>query len=516
MVDAVAERFPDALALSFPDGRMTYAELVDASVAAACRIRAAGIRRGDCVAFLLGEASAKYVAVLLGTLRLGAVAAPLNARAKQRELSLTLAQAAPRLLLTTAWSDELLRTVSIPDRCAVAGLQLATSFTSAREGIDAEEIAAEQARLGPDDPARIIFTSGTTAHPKGCLHSHRALVAQADAAAERLALTEHDRYWTPLPLFHTAGWTMLAPLSRGASFHHPGRFDAERSLEQIVSEQCTVLFPGFETIWMQVLTHPRFDADALHVVRLVINVGSAERLRVMQELLPHAPQVSNTGCTECSGWLAIAEADGSLDDRLISCGRPLAGMEVRIVDPDTGADAAEGVAGELLFRGPSRLTGYVGDPEETAAVIDHDGWFHTGDLQRRAPDGSLIYVSRLKDMLKVGGENVAAAEIEEYLLTHPAIFRAQVVAAPDERYGEVAAAFVELQRDASLTEQELISYCLGRIATFKVPRYVRFVTSWPMSGTKIKKAELRTVIAVELSDRGIKSAAPINRKVTTR
>ena len=342
--------------------------------------------------------------------------------------------------------------VLIPDECAVVTLERAESFASATAAVATEEVMSEQAQLGPDDPARIIFTSGTTAHPKGCLHTHAALIAQAQAAAERLGLSEHDRYWTPLPLFHTAGWTILAPLSRGASAHHPGRFEPGQSLEQIVSERCTVLFPGFETLWMQVLTHPRFDPNDMDAVRVVINAASPERLRIMQDLLPHAPQVTNTGCTECSGWLAIGEAAASLDERMRSCGRPFSNMEVRLVDQETGRDVQNGLPGELLFRGPSRLKEYVRDPDGTAAAIDAAGWFHTGDLVRRELDGSLIYLTRLKDMLKVGGENVAAAEIEDHLLTHPAVAQAQVVAAPDERYGEVAAAFVELRDGATATE----------------------------------------------------------------
>jgi fatty-acyl-CoA synthase len=506
MLDAVARARPEALAVSCPDGQMSYSELVAESVAAASRLRATGIRRGACIAFLLGEASAQYIALLLGALRVGAVVATLNARAKAREVTFSLERACPSLLVTTSWFDQILDTAEIPAGCDVAVLDRAGSFTSAGPDLPPEEITRKQLEFGPDDAARIIFTSGTAAQPKGCLHSHGALVAQAQGAAERLRLREDDRYWTPLPLFHTAGWTMLAPLSCGASFHHPGRFEPVRALEQIVSEHCTVLFPGFETIWMQVLTHPRFDADDMSAVRLVVNVGSPERLRTMQTMLPHAPQVSNTGCTECSGWLAIGTADDSAEDRLTSCGRPFPGMEVRIVDSVTREDVQDGEVGELMFRGPSRLTEYVGDPEGTAAAIDPAGWFHTGDLLTRRPDGSLVYVSRLKDMLKVGGENVAAAEIEDHLLRHPAVVRASVVAAPDERYGEVAAAFVELRPDTVVTEEELISHCLGQIATFKVPRYIRFVSSWPMSGTKIKKADLRAAIASDLQDRGITSA----------
>ncbi len=508
LIDAVAVRTPDAPAAWFPDARLSYGELVQASIRAARRLRAAGVRRGDRVGYLLAEGSAEYAALLFGTLRLGAIAVALNARYKGRELQHTADRAGLKLLITSSWFRDLVAGVVLPAGCTVVVLDDAEAFRAGEADVDDAAIEAEHALVGPEDPARIIFTSGTTANPKGCLHDHGALIAQAHAVAERLELTPEDRYWTPLPLFHTAGWTMLAPLSRGACFHHAGRFEPGPALDQIVAERCTVLFPGFETIWMDVLTHPRFRAEDLSAARLVINVGSPERLRVMQRLLPHAPQVGNTGCTECSGWLAIGEADDSLESRSESCGRPLRGMEVRIVDPDTGRAVAPDTPGELLLRGPARLREYYRDPDGTAAAIDADGWFHTGDLQRLRPDGTLVFLSRIKDMLKVGGENVAAAEIEDHLLTHPAVHIAQVVAAPDARYGEVAAAFVELKPGATATEQDLIEHCIDQVATFKVPRYVRIVTAWPMSGTKIKKVELRQRMAEELERGGITEAPP--------
>ena len=185
-------------------------------------------------------------------------------------------------------------------------------------------------------------------------------------------------------------------------------------------------------------------------------------------------------------------------------------MEARIVDPASGEDLPAGQVGEILFRGPLRFRGYYKDPELTAEVIDGDGWFHSGDLGRLDSEGRIAYTGRLKDMLKVGGENVAAAEVEAFLLTHPAVNIAAVVGAPDARYGEVPAAFVELVAGAQAGEKEIIEFCLGRIATFKVPRHVRFVTEWPMSGTKIQKFVLRERIERELSERGI-TEAPILR-----
>jgi fatty-acyl-CoA synthase len=299
---------------------------------------------------------------------------------------------------------------------------------------------------------------------------------------------------------------MLAAQARGACFNHVGLFDAGVAIDQISTQRCTVLFPGFETIWMAVLEHPRFATSDLSCARLLINVGVPQRMRVMQERLPGVPQVSNTGSTEACGFLAIGVPSDPLDARSSTAGRELAGMEVRIVDPETGEDVPDGDAGEMLFRGEWRLREYFGDPRGTADSIDAHGWFHSGDLLRRDEQGRLVYLSRIKDMLKVGGENVASAEIEDHLLTHPAVHMVHVVAAPDARYGEVPVAFVQLRAGVEVTEQELIDFCIDRIATFKVPRYVRRVQEWPMSGTKVKKVVLRERIAEELARSGIEEA----------
>ena len=198
-----------------------------------------------------------------------------------------------------------------------------------------------------------------------------------------------------------------------------------------------------------------------------------------------------------------------MEARSTTSGLPLRDIEIRTIDPETGADTGAGVPGELIMRGPTRFHRYHDDPEQTALTIDADGWYHSGDLGRLDEAGRVSFVGRLKDMLKVGGENVAAAEIEAYLVTHPAVEIVQVVGAPDARYLEVAAAFVQLCAGASVTEQELIDYCRGEIATFKVPRYVRFVEEWPMSGTKIQKFRLREQITTELEQAGITEAPRI-------
>jgi fatty-acyl-CoA synthase len=216
--------------------------------------------------------------------------------------------------------------------------------------------------------------------------------------------------------------------------------------------------------------------------------------------------VSCFGQTEACAFLSLSELDDSLELRTTTGGMPMLGMECEVHDPDTDELLPPDSIGELWYRGPMAFDGYFRDPETTASAFDERGFFKTGDVAHMDADGRVTFVNRVKDMLKVGGENVAAAEVEGYLLTHPAVQIAQVVSAPDDKYVEVPAAYIELKPGAEATEQELIDFCRGQIATFRVPRYVRFVTEWPMSGTKVKKFVLREDIAKELTDGGITEA----------
>lgn len=268
-------------------------------------------------------------------------------------------------------------------------------------------------------------------------------------------------------MFHIGGVAFaLSCANVGATDVHAGNFRPDVAVRQLAEERVTVALPAFETIWLAVLHHPDFDAGALYALRLVFNIGVPERLRGMQELLPNAHQVSGFGGTEACGFLTIGLAGDPLAERVESTGFPLEGIDLRVVDPDTGVDVGPGVLGEIRFRGYARFDGYYGDAERAAGAIDADGWFHSGDMGTLDVDGRLTYVTRLKDMLKVGGENVAA-EIESHLLTHPAVLMAQVVSAPDARYVEVPCAFIVCRPDATATEDELVEHCLGQIATFR-------------------------------------------------
>jgi fatty-acyl-CoA synthase len=295
-------------------------------------------------------------------------------------------------------------------------------------------------------------------------------------------------------------------LSRGGCFSHAGTFEATAALDQLEREKVTMAFPAFELIWMSILDHPRFPDADLSALRIVQNVGVPERLQAMQARVPQAVQVSCFGSTESGGSICLGSAEDSLHSRTHTSGKPMPGVELKVVDED-GNELGPNLPGELLHRAVSQFDGYYRDPETTAAAVDADGWFHTGDLMCWEDDGSIRFIGRLKDMLKVGGENVSAADIEDYLLSHPAVAVAAVVGAPDSRYGEVPAAFVRLVAGAQVSERELIQYCDGQIAGYKVPRYVRIVDEFPVTPTsKIQKFVLRDRIAAELREAGITEA----------
>ena len=510
LFDTLTERYPESEAVVFPDSRCTYAELRAASIDRARALRGAGVGRGDFVGLLI-PADVDNIELLLGLWRLGAIPVPINQRFKAAELSFVVEHSGMNLLLCDAAGFALAEQAGV--NCRVVLLDEDEEFAVGAASVNAEEVQRRSDRLTPDDDAVLLYTSGTTSNPKGALHTHASLVAEGANVAGRLRLSPLDRFWSPLPMFHCGGFcTMMGAWAEGGTFCHVGAFEATLALDQLERERCTVAFPAFEMIWLAVLDHPRYPSADLSALRIVVNVGVPERLRQMQQRMPGAVQISSYGSTESLGFMCIGDTSDPLDVRVTTSGRPLPGMELRLIDPDSGGEVEAGQSGELLFRGVTRFSRYHRDPEHTAKVVDADGWFHSGDLLKQDTEGRVTFMGRLKDMLKVGGENVSAAEIEDYLVAHPAVQLVQVVGAPDARYIEVPCAFVELVTGASVTEDELIDHCLGHIATFKVPRYVRFVTDWPQSGTKIQKHRLRERIESELREAGITEAPKLSSK----
>ena len=519
---------PDAEALVFPEGRLSYAELLDRVEAAARRLWAAGVRPRDHVGILL-PSSIGYVELLFAISLCGAVAVMLNARYRPAELSYVIENADVAMLITTTAGAEhgdfvgrlrqafpgmatanpvalalpeapRLRTILLhtgeADGCVAMDLLHERAATVPADALD-------QARIGVSvrDPGMILYTSGTSANPKGCLLSHEAMTRGAQLIATRWQYTAADRVWSPLPLFHVAAMCgMLAIMSRGGAFVGMPHFDPSESLKMIEAERATSLFVPFVT-FLQAMAHaPEFATVDLSRVRHANTCFAAQPAKVgemWRERAPHIQHVGTFGLTEAFGIVATGGGDMNPDDGFTGLGWPLLGVEVMIVDPVSGVELASGERGEVLVRGPTRFDGYYRDPEKTAATIDADGWYHTGDIGSIEADGQMMFHGRFKDMLKVGGENVAAAEVEAVLAQHPAVRLAQVVGIPDERLTEVPAAFIEGD-PSTTTSEELVLFVRERIASFKVPRHIRFVDEWPMSASKIQKFRLRQGLLDEL------------------
>lgn len=291
---------------------------------------------------------------------------------------------------------------------------------------------------------------------------------------------------------------MVAALHAFGTFVSMTHFDPAPALELIEAEQVTAMFPAFPPLTLGMLNSPDYSPASFARVRTVFTVAPPEALRAMQRRMPHSTLVNAYGMTEFGGSVVMVDpADGD-DARLATQGPPFPGLEIGIRD-EADRPLPAGERGEIVIRGPSMFGGYHNDPAKTAEAIDAGGWYHSGDLGTIGADGRLRYLGRLKDMLKVGGENVAALEIASHLQAHPCVSVAQVVGVADEKYGEVPAAFIELQPGTTLTEEEVIAHCRGGLAGFKVPRYVRFVTEWPMSSTKVQTFRLREQLEAELA-----------------
>ena len=528
-----AARWPDQEALVFPDKRTTLGQMNAAARGWAKALIAAGVQPGDNVGILL-TTRPEFMDILFGIAMTGAVAVPVNARYQPGELAFLVKDADLVALITTGKvADSLdfgerlraalpslaaaadpaalslaeapkLRSIICVDDPVPASLVAAARALAAGSAVGDAALDARIDTVDPQSIALILYTSGTTANPKGCMIRHRSIIGNSRNLAQRYGIGAGDRFWSPLPIFHIAGiLPMVAIVDAGGAYLTIPNFDAGVALEMIERDKATHAYPCFVTIMQDLLSHPRFATTDLSSVRLMnANFGvQPDWIRdAMTAAMPHTIMVGTYGLTEGSGTICTSRTTDSWEARGWRLGVPLDEWEVRIVDIETGAACGVDVQGEIVARGPNMLAGYYNAPEKTAEVIDADGWFHTGDIGSFDADGQIMFHGRTKDMLKVGGENVAAAEIEAVLQTHPAVKLAQVTGLPDDRYVEVPIAFVELNDGATASEAELKAHCTGKLASFKLPRHVRFVTEWPMSTSKIQKFRLRDRLVAELKE----------------
>ena len=534
LMDMQAEKYGNKDAVVFPEDRYTYQDIADYAQNISKVLLALGVKPGDRVGYFLQECI-DTIGIIIGAAKIGAITAPINARFKTTELNQVIVHAGIKVIFTSSpeigtdfnglinetfpqiaesTSKHLdfpeapeLEAIITLDNIERPGTFNLPDMTEMALTVSDETVTARQAGVRVRDTAIIMYTSGTTAMPKGAMLSHESFSRYASSVTQHMRLTNDDIFWAALPMFHIGGVAfMLASLFVGSTFIHTGNYNPDIAFQQIRDERPTVVLAAFETIWVPVVNHPNRDEDDFDSVRLIQCVGVPERLRQFQDQTPHAPILNCFGQTECCAYLSLSELDDEPELRFTKGGFPMPGMEAEVHDPETGELLPNGSIGELWYRGPNMFDGYFRDPELTAEVFDERGYFKTGDICEIDNEGRVTFVSRLKDMLKVGGENVSAAEVEGYLITHPAVALAQVVSAPDDRYVEVPAAYIQLKPDAEATEEEIIDFCKGKIATYRIPRYVRFVDDWPMSGTKIKKIVLREMIAEELKNKGITEA----------
>ena len=520
-----AEKYPDRPALIFPDSRLTYSQLSALSQRYARAMMGGGLAPGDHVGILTINRP-EYIALLFACMLSGTVAVLLNARFRVQELrhaathcdlkwlfvghnedvphAARLLEALPGLADSGAGASVLTPEAPLLERVVALDAFESPGFTAFADFLDestlatAEQLDCRQAELVASDTALIMFTSGTTSLPKGCMLTQESVFRTSLAMRNRLGLLTDERMWDPLPMFHMASiLPMLSLFHDGGACLTDEKVDIDRAVIQIKQERATFLYPAFPAIMAELVNHPEMKLDQLDHVRLINNIGSAEALRDNMRIWPSATHISAFGMTELSGIASHTDPNDTPAQRAETCGKPYEGVEVSIVQPESGQRCAANEQGEIRVRGFLLLKGYYKQPEETARVIDDQGWFLTGDLGSLDPEGRIQFHGRIKDVLKVGGENVSPLEIEAWLSTHPQVMVAQVVGAPDDRLDEVVAAFIQLKPGATVTAQDIVDYCQGQIASFKVPRVVRFVEEWPMSATKIQRSALREQLLAE-------------------
>jgi acyl-CoA synthetase (AMP-forming)/AMP-acid ligase II len=507
VVERAAARWPDAEGLVDGDRRLTFSHLATSVDDAARALVASGVGPGDRVA-LWGPNSGTWAIAALGVLRAGGVVVTVNTRFKGPEARQVLRDSGARLLLTVAdflgtdYVELLGGRDDLPDLGEIVALDdpaahpTATPWSAVLARGATTDRSVTRARadaVDPDGTAAILFTSGTTGVPKGAMLTHGAAVRAYDAWSTVVGLDAGDRYLIVNPFFHCFGLLagIVASLLKGATIIPHAVFDVPSVMRRVDEERVTML-PGAPTVYQSMLDHPDLDRFDLSSLRLAVTGAATvpvELVRRMREELTFTTVVTGYGLTEATGIATMCRHDDPIEVIATTAGRPIPGVEVRIVD-DGGAVAAPGEPGEVLIRGYNLMQGYCN--AEVDDVIDAEGWLHSGDIGVVDERGNLRITDRKKDMFIVGGFNAYPAEIENMMLAYPGISQVAVVGVPDERMGEVAAAFVLPRPGAEVDPADLVDWCRGRMANYKVPRQVEIVDGLPLNASgKVQKFELR-------------------------
>ena len=504
--DATVARFGDREALvdRTTGRRWTYAELAADVDALALGLLELGIGQTDRVGIWAPNCP-EWTLTQYATAKIGAILVNINPAYRTRELEFVLNQSGTRLLIAAErlkTSDYAAMIAEVHPRCK--GLSHVVTIggpawqSLIQRGRELDRSALARIELDTDDPINIQYTSGTTGFPKGATLSHHNILNNGFFVGELCKYTEADRICIPVPFYHCFGMVMgnLAATSHGACMVIPApSFDPVATLEAVQAERCTSLY-GVPTMFIAELSVPGIADYDLSSLRTGIMAGSPCPVEVMKQVMSRMSMHEVSICygmTETSPVSTQTRVDDSLDRRVSTVGRVGPHLEVKVVDPATGATVPRGTPGELCTRGYSVMLGYWEQPDKTAEAIDAAHWMHTGDLAVMDEDGYLAITGRIKDMVIRGGENIYPREIEEFLYTHPDILDAQVIGVPDAKYGEELMAWIRLRPGApDLTAESLREFCSGQLAHYKVPRYVHIVDEFPMTVTgKVRKVEMR-------------------------
>jgi fatty-acyl-CoA synthase len=495
-------------ALCFQGRRWSFAELSDGVDRVARGLIALGVEPGERVALWMLNRP-EWIEAMFATMKIGAVLVPINTRFRTSDLAYVLHHAETTTLIMTAHSGpidylgmarEVAGTLPGLRRLVTLGDGLPDHviawdrLVAAGGRVTDAQLRERAAAVDPDAIAFLLYTSGTTGFPKGVLHDH-AIVRNIIDRANRMAMTPSDVILMYLPLFHLFGFAEGALMSMvsGARQVLTEGFDPAESLALLEQEGATVLH-GFDTHLKELLeAHARAPRDVSSVRTGILASGMFSSVPIARRAREvFGPFLSGYGMSEFGVGAALSFLGSTAEQCVEASGYPAPGYEIRVIDPESRREQPTGMAGEILVRSYMTMRGYFKNPEETGRTIDEEGWVHTGDMGVIRPDGHLRFIGRYKDMLKIGGENVDPMEVEAFLMTHPAINLAAVVGLADARLSEVGVAFVRVEPGWHVAETEIVDFCRGKIASFKIPRHVVIVADFPMTGSgKIQKVKLR-------------------------
>lgn len=499
--------------------RATYKQLWEEVDSVAKSFLAHGIERGDRVGIWAANRY-EWVLVQLATARVGAIMVNINPGYRYADMKYAVEQSGLKMLIAASGFRktsyvEMLQTLREEGKNPEYVIIIENdwkSFIGKGCAIPDQAVEERESTLQFDDPINIQYTSGTTGHPKGATLSHHNVLNNGFFIGERLQYTPKDRVCLPVPFYHCFGMVLgnMAIVTHGATIVVPGEFfDPEQVMQAVQNERCTSLY-GVPTMFIAELEHPNFSKYDFSSLRTGIMAGSPCPIDTMQKVisLMNMKEVQVCyGMTETSPVSTQTNATDPMDKRVGSVGTVHPHVEIKIVDPVTKEIVRRGQEGELCTRGYSVMLGYWNSPEDTAKVIDQNRWMHTGDLGVMDDNGYVKIVGRIKDIIIRGGENISPREVEEFLISHPNIIDAQVIGVPSERYGEEVCAWIIPREGVEVSGEELSAYCKGKMATYKIPKYWKFVTEFPMTVTgKIRKVDMRKISTEEL---GLQKASEI-------